>query len=156
MRSRPFILTAGVLVLLFALVGGVYAYDQSGRDKIPKGVAVAGIDVGGLDAADAKAKLEQEYLPRLEAPVKVHHGNRTFVLTPQQSQVKANLDAMVDEALAEWHEGNMFTRTFRRISGGKLERDLTPVTTYNKANVVRFLNKVRTGVNRDPIDAKVE
>src|SRR3954469_2797557 len=147
MRSRPFIITAGVLVLLFALVGGVYAYDQSGRDKIPKGVAVAGIDVGGPGAPAAKAKLESEYLSQLEKPVKVHHGDRTFVLTPQQSQVQANLDAMVDAALDAWHQGNMFTRTFRRITGGKLERDLTPVATYSKANVVRFLNTIRAGVN---------
>src|SRR3954467_9507849 len=156
MRSRPFIITAGVLLLLFALVGAVYAYDQSGRDKIPKGVTVAGIDVGGLDAADAKARLESQYLTRLEKPIKVHHGNRTFVLTPQQSEVKANLDAMVDDALAARHDGNMFTRTFRRITGGELHRDLTPETTYSKANVVRFLNKIRASVNRDPVDAKVD
>src|SRR3954470_8071979 len=126
MRSRPFIVTAGVLVLVFALVGAVYAYDQSGRDKIPKGVAVAGINVGGLSAAEAKAKLQSEYLPRLNAPIKVHHGDDTFVLQADKSEVRANLDQMVDDALAEWHEGNMFTRTFRRITGGKLNRDLTP------------------------------
>ena len=156
MRSRPFIITASVLVLVLALVGGVYAYDQSGRDKIPKGVSVAGIDVGGMTAADAKARLQQEYLPRLQRPIRVHHGSDTFVLTPQESEVKANLDAMVDEALGEWNQGNMFSRTFRRITGGKLHEDLTPVATYSKANVVRFLNKVRAGVNRDPVDAKVD
>src|SRR5690349_19101338 len=106
MRSRPFIITAGVLILVLALVGGVYAYDQSGRDKIPKGVQVAGIDVGGLTATEAKAKLVREYLPNLEKPVRVHHGDDTFVLTPEQSGVKADLDGMVDEAVAEWHEGN--------------------------------------------------
>jgi lipoprotein-anchoring transpeptidase ErfK/SrfK len=156
MRSRPFIITAGVLVLIFALVGGVYAYDQSGRDKIPKGVAVAGIDVGGLSAADAKAKLEREYVSQLQTPVRVHHGDDTFVLTPEESQVKVNIDEMVDEALAEWHEGNMFTRSFRRITGGRLNRDLEPVATYSKHNVVKFLNSIRHGVDRDPIDAKVD
>jgi lipoprotein-anchoring transpeptidase ErfK/SrfK len=156
MRSRPFIISATVLLLVFGAVGGIYAYDQSGHDKIPKGVQVAGIDVGGLTAADAKAKLEREYLTKLKQPVKVYHGEDTFILTPEQSQVSTNIDAMVDDALAEWHKGNMFTRTFRRITGGKLHDDLTPETTYSKGNVVKFLDTIRTTVNRDPIDAKVD
>jgi lipoprotein-anchoring transpeptidase ErfK/SrfK len=156
MRSRPFIISAAVLLLVFGAVGGIYAYDQSGRDKIPKGVQVAGIDVGGLTAADAKAKLEREYLTKLKQPVRVYHGQDTFVLTPEQSQVSTNIDAMVDGALAEWHKGNMFTRSFRRITGGKLHDDLTPATTYSKGNVVKFLDTIRSTVNRDPIDAKVD
>jgi lipoprotein-anchoring transpeptidase ErfK/SrfK len=155
MRSRAFIITATVLTVLLAAVGGVYGYDQSGRDTIPKGVKVAGIDIGGLKAPEAKAKLERQYLPQLKAPVKVYHGSDTFVLTAEQSQVATNLDAMVDDALAEVHSGNMFSRTFRRLTGGKVHVDLTPETTFNKAAVVNFLGSIRSTVNRDPIDAKV-
>lgn len=155
MRSRAFIITATVLTVLLAAVGGIYAYDQSGRDRIPKGVEVAGIDVGGLNAADAKAKLEREYLPQLKAPVRVYHGTDTFILTAQQSHVATNLDAMVDDALAEVHNGNMFSRSFRRLTGGKLHVDLSPGTTFNKRAVVQFLDSVRGTVDRDPIEAKV-
>jgi lipoprotein-anchoring transpeptidase ErfK/SrfK len=156
MRSRVFIITATVLTLLLAGVGGIYAYDQSGRDTIPKGVKVAGIDVGGLTATKAKAKLEQDYLTRLRRPVKVYHGSDTFVLTPAQSQVKTDLDAAVDQALEEANSGNMFTRTFRRLTGGSMHADLAPATTYSKNAVVKFLDKVRHGVDRDPQDAKVD
>lgn len=156
MRSRAFIITAVALTLLFALVGGVYAYDQSGRDKIPKGVEVAGIDVGGLDAAAAKAKLEREYLAALKTPVRVFHGKQTFTLTPEQSGVATNIDATVDAALAEVESGNLLSRTFRRLTGGEVDVDLAPETTFDKGRVVQFLDSVRSGVDRDPIDAKVE
>ena len=138
MRSRAFIITAAVLTVLLVAVGGVYAYDQSGRDHIPKGVRIAGIDVGGLDAAAARARLEQRYLPELEAPVRVYHGNDTFVLTAAESKVATNIGAMVDNALAEVHTGNLFTRSFRRLTGGRLNVDLSPETTYDKGAVVRY------------------
>lgn len=154
MRSRTFFITAFFLTVLLAGAGGIYAYDQSGRDRIPAGVKVAEIDVGGLGPAQAKAKLEQGYLARLRTPIKVHHGSQTFTLTPQESQVSANLDAMVDAALSKAHDGNMFTRSFRRLTGGRLHANLTPETTYSKAAVVQFLDRIRAAIDRDPVDAK--
>jgi len=154
MRSRTFIITGLLLTVLLAGIGGLYAYDQSGRDRIPAGVRVAGIDVGGLGAAQAKARLERDYLTRLRAPIRVDHGTDTFTLTAQQSQVATNLDAMVDDALAKVHDGNMFTRSYRRLTGGRLHVDLRPQTTYAKGAVVGFLDSIRTAVDRDPIDAR--
>ncbi|MEA2147557.1 MAG: hypothetical protein QOG59_3144 [Solirubrobacteraceae bacterium] len=156
MRSRAFIITASVLTLLFAGVGAIYAYDQSGRDTIPKGVTIAGVNVGGLTAVKAKAKLESEYLAKLRTPVRVHHGSDTFVLTPDASQVKTDLDAAVADAVAEVHSGNMFSRTFRRLTGGRLHANLAPVTSYSRTAVVHFLDKIRSTVNRDPQDASVD
>jgi lipoprotein-anchoring transpeptidase ErfK/SrfK len=156
MRSRAFIIPAVALTLVLALVGGVYAYDRSGRDVIPAGVEVAGIDLGGLDAAAARAKLEREYLAALNTPVRVYHGDKTFVLTPEQSGVATDLDGLVDRALAEADRGNLFSRSVRRLTGGDLDTRLTPETTYDKGRVVQFLDSVRAGVDRDPIDAKVE
>jgi lipoprotein-anchoring transpeptidase ErfK/SrfK len=156
MRSRAFIITAAALTLLLVLVGGVYAYDRSGTDTIPEGVKVAGIAVGGLDRAEATAKLEREYLTALKTPVRVYHGQDTFTLTPEQSQVATNIDASVDEALAKAQDGNMFSRVLRRLTGGEVKADLTPETTFNKANVVHFLDGIRHAVDRDAVDAKVE
>ncbi|MFL5843451.1 MAG: L,D-transpeptidase family protein [Solirubrobacteraceae bacterium] len=156
MRSRVFIITAAALTLLFAALGGIYAYDSSSGDTIPKGVKVAGVDVGGLDREEATAKLKRDYLSALQTPVRVYHGEDTFVLTPEQSGVATNIEGSVADALAKAKEGNMFSRTFRRLTGGKVNESVAPETTYDKAKVVDFLNSVRAGVDRDPVDAKVE
>ena len=155
MRSRPFIIVATLLLLLLALGGAMYAYDQSGHDTIPKGVRVAGIDVGGLSPHAARAKLEREYLSKLRQPIRVDHGSDSFVLGPRESRIAANVDAMVNEALDQVHEGNIFSRTWRRITGGSLHVDLKPQTTYSEAAAVRLVDHVRQAVDRDPIPAKV-
>ena len=63
MGKRSLIIFTGVLIGVLVLgAGALYAYDHGHRDKIAKGVAVAGIDVGGLSAAQARARLQREYL----------------------------------------------------------------------------------------------
>src|SRR3954453_15850235 len=101
MRNRTFIAVAVVHAAMLLGAVGVYALDSTGRDTIAKGVTVAGIDVGGLHAPAPRAKLERESLPLLREPVVVHHGNLTFHLSARASKVSANLDAMVESALAE-------------------------------------------------------
>jgi lipoprotein-anchoring transpeptidase ErfK/SrfK len=134
----------------------MYAYDQSGHDTIPKGVKVAGIDVGGLNAQDAKVKLERDYLSKLRTPIRVDHGTDSFVLGPRESRIAANVEAMVNEALDQVHQGNILTRTFRRLSGGRLHVDLKPEATFSEAAAVRLVDHVRAAVDRDPIPASVK
>src|SRR4051794_40072495 len=155
MRNRTFIAVAVVLAAMLLGAVGVYALDSTGRDMIPKGVTVAGIDVGGLHAAAARAKLEREYLPLLRAPVVVHHGGLTFHLSARASKVAANLDAMVDDALAEARSGNLATRSWRRITGGRLNVDVPARTSFDKQAALRLVDRVRKAIDRDPKDADV-
>ena len=53
-------------------------------------------------------------------------------------------------------EGTVLSRSWRRLTGGTVDRSLTPAVTYSKAAVVRLLDKVRKSVDRKPVDAEVE
>ena len=44
---RSLIAVVGVVVLLLAGAGAVYAYDHGHRNVIADGITIAGIDVGG-------------------------------------------------------------------------------------------------------------
>ena len=155
MRNRTFIAVAAVLAVLLLGAVGVYAYDRAGRDTIPKGVTVAGIDVGGMHRDAARAKLAREYLARLRRPIAVHHGDLTFHLSARTSKVSANLDAMVDGALAEARSGNLLSRTWRRVTGGRLDADVPAQTTYDKRAALRLVDRVRKAIDRDPVNADV-
>ena len=79
---RSLIVIAVLIGVLVLGAGALYAYDHGHRDKIAKGVTVAGIDVGGLSAAQARARLQREYLPRFEQPVVVRFHAHRFKLSP--------------------------------------------------------------------------
>ena len=76
-------MVVGCLLGLFVLL---YAIDLiASAGDVPRGVQVAGIDVGGLSYADAEAKLHTELQPRLTHPVQVHAGDVTAPLVPADS-----------------------------------------------------------------------
>jgi lipoprotein-anchoring transpeptidase ErfK/SrfK len=155
MRNRSFIVVAGFLAVLLVGAVGVFAFDRTGRATIPKGVHVAGIDVGGLSAGQARAKLERDYLSKLREPIVVHHGSRTFTLTAARSQVAANLDGMVEQALDHAREGSLFARTWRRLTGGSVHVEIPAQATYSKRSAISLVDRVRRAVDRPAQDASV-
>jgi lipoprotein-anchoring transpeptidase ErfK/SrfK len=155
MKTRSLALYLGPVLVLGAIAVSVLAYDDARGDIIPKGVQVGGVAVGGLSPAEARTKLESVYLKGLQRPVMVHWDRATWTLGAREAKIQANIDAMVTAAGAFKDEGNILSRSWRRMTGGKLDRDLQPSVSYSDAAIIRLLDNVRKGVNRKPQDASV-
>jgi lipoprotein-anchoring transpeptidase ErfK/SrfK len=153
-RALPFAIAAAVIVLL--LVGAMYLYDHSRRDTIAAGVKIAGVPVGGLSPSAAREKLDTQLVSNLSKPVVVHVGTRHWTLGPHAADVHVDVDAMVDEALAKSREGSIFTRTFRNLFGGSLNRNIPLHVAYSQAAVTTLVARVAHDVNRPPRDATVQ
>jgi lipoprotein-anchoring transpeptidase ErfK/SrfK len=155
-RSRSLILVATVLLVVLAgAAGGVYAYDQARADQIAQGVQVGGIALGGLTRDQARIKLEHVILDPLKQPIVVHQGAKTWKLGPREAQIAADLGAMVDEAVARSRNGNLLARSFREISGGRVNADLRPTVRFSDAAIIRLVDRVRRAVEHPAKDAKV-
>jgi lipoprotein-anchoring transpeptidase ErfK/SrfK len=155
-RSRTVIAVVVALATLLLMAGGVYAYDASRAPKIAEGVTVAGIHVGGLAPEEAQARLERGFLDRLEEPIVVRRGKRTWKLGPKEARIRANISDMVAEAVAVSDEGNILERSFRRITNGEVDQSLEPEVTYSKAAILRLVDRIRGSVERKAVNAKVE
>jgi lipoprotein-anchoring transpeptidase ErfK/SrfK len=143
-----------VLLIVFA-AAGAYAYDSSQKDKIADGVTVAGVDVGGMDADEAKAAVRRELLSPLKHELKVNLGSETWTLPGKKLKVRANIDEAVDEAVAESQDGGLPTRLVRYVSGGELDEPVAAQLEYSKPAINRFVRHVAEEVNREPVDASV-
>ena len=155
MRSKSFIAVSGFLVLLLVLAGGVYAYDTNRNDLIAEGIRVGGVDVGGLRAHDARAKLNRDLLGPLRQPVTARYRSRTFKLTSEEARVAVDIDGSVDHALDRSRSGNLIARTLRGISGETVETDLGVDITYDRAAVDSMVKAVERELERDAVDATV-
>jgi lipoprotein-anchoring transpeptidase ErfK/SrfK len=155
-RTRSFISVAAFLAVLVVLGGALYAYDHARADEIAPGVKVAGIPLGGLSPEQARARLERQILQPLERPIVVHHADKTWKLGPREARLRADLGAMVDEALARSRSGDVFARSWRSLTGKRLQDDLHPTVQYSDAAVIRLIDKVRRSVERPAKDAKVK
>jgi lipoprotein-anchoring transpeptidase ErfK/SrfK len=157
MRNRSIIAVSAVVavVVLIGAAVALYVVDRSSRDRIAKGVTVAGIQVGGLDAAQARARLERRYLAPLGRPVRVVAGGRTFTLTARESHVAADVGAIVDAALHAGRSQGIFTRAWREVSGARLDVDVDPRPTFSRAAVTRLVDRVRVATDRPATSASV-
>jgi lipoprotein-anchoring transpeptidase ErfK/SrfK len=152
-RQRSFILVAVFVFLLVAGAVGAYAYDSSREDLIAEGVTVAGVDVGGLRADEARRLLEREVSDPLERPIIVRHKGKRFSLSAADAEVRADVDAMVDAALAATRDGNIITRVFRDVTGGEEKARLPAQVSYSDQAVTGLVRRVKKGVDQPAQDA---
>jgi vancomycin resistance protein YoaR len=97
-RTWPRTSTLLVVALLVAVSLPYVRMAQYRGDVLP-GTTVAGVDVSGLDRAEATAVLQRRLAPRLKVPVQVRVGEKTVAVKP--SDVLAlNAVATADAAVA--------------------------------------------------------
>ena len=121
---RRLLIAAGVLLTVTGLAltaAGAYAYSwaHSHEDVIAPGVTIAGIDVGGLHAGDARALVASSLGERLSRPVRLVSGTHRFTV---RAAVRLDVPQMVDDALAASRRGGLGTRLWRDLRGRKLAR----------------------------------
>jgi vancomycin resistance protein YoaR len=107
-------LTKALLVaVLFVTAGaaGLGLYASSHQGRIYQGVHVAGLDLGGLTAADAQSKLEAYFADYAATPLTVNAGDETFQITPAEAGARLDSAATV-EAASEWgREGSLWDQS---------------------------------------------
>jgi lipoprotein-anchoring transpeptidase ErfK/SrfK len=155
-RTKSFILVAAFLAVVVVLGGALYAYDHARANEITPGVQVGGIPLGGLTRAQAQARLENEIMRPLERPIVIHHANKTWKLGAGEARIRADLSTMVDQAVARSRSGDLFSRSWRSLTGKKLNEDLRPTVQFSDAAIVRLIDKVRGSIERPAKDATVK
>jgi lipoprotein-anchoring transpeptidase ErfK/SrfK len=153
MRQRSFILVAATVAILIVGSVAAYAYDNSHDDQIAKGVTVAGVDVGGLKVSAARVKLRRELASSLEKSVSVKYGRARFKLTAHQAKLRADVNAMADDALNQSRDGTIITRVARDITGGEENAQVPARVIYSRAAVSSFVERVTKSLDRPAQDA---
>lgn len=156
MRQRSFILVAAIVLALLGGAVAAYAYDSSRDDVIAKGVTIAGVDVGGMRADLARRVVAQELKPALERPIYVTNERTRFKLSAEDARLRADVRAMVEDALAESRDGNIVTRLARDLTDGEESALVAPRVTYSSDAVRRFVHRVSRRLHRPPRDARLD
>lgn len=156
MPRKTLITLVTALVVLLVAAAGVVAYDQTHKDTIAEGVTIGGVDVGGQTGAQARATLERELVDPLERPIVVKAADRTFRLSAKEAKTTVDIDATLAQALEQSRDGNPAVRTWRAVTGGKVEAALTPQVDYSRDAVSRLIDRVRVKTTVKARDANVD
>jgi lipoprotein-anchoring transpeptidase ErfK/SrfK len=155
MRSRSFIAVAVVIVVLLAGAGAVLAYDSSQSQQIAKGITAGGVDIGGMSASQARARLRSVYSARLSHRIVLRYHGHRFVFSPRAAHVTVDVDQAVQDALARSRSDNLFVRVFRGLTGGHIHATFDPQLHFSQAAVDRFVGRVSRTLYEPTRDASI-
>jgi lipoprotein-anchoring transpeptidase ErfK/SrfK len=142
---------AGLIVIPVA----IYVYDSSRDDLIAEGVAIAGVNVGGMRAPEARELVTRQVAAPLEQPVTIRYRDKRFTLQPEQAGLRADVGGMIDRALHESRKGSIFSRVWRDIAGGEERVGVAPRVTYSERAVAGLVSRVKKTIDRPAQDAKL-
>lgn len=156
MGRKAQIAIVALVALLIVVAFAGYAYDSSQEGKIADGVTIGGVNVGGMDEAEAKRAVSRQLLGPLRHSLRVGYDGNSWKLPGEKLKVHAEIDAAVEEALDESRDGGLPTRLVRYVSGGELDKQIPVDVTYSRPAVNRFVRRVADAVDREAQDATVE
>jgi lipoprotein-anchoring transpeptidase ErfK/SrfK len=154
-RKTQIAIAVGVLALVLGAVGA-YAYDSSQKDVIAEGTTIGGVDVGGLDASEAKRAVRKQLLAPLRHSLRVSYDGEGWVLPGEELKFHADIDDAVDDALVASRDGGLPGRLVRYVSGGDVDEQVSAEVTYSEPAVNRFVRKVADEIGVEARDATVE
>jgi len=151
MRRR---LLAGAVVAVMALVLGVGAGFAGSSDRIAGGVKIAGIDVGGMTAAEAKRALERRATEAAAEPVVFTHGGQSFAIEPEALGVSTDWEKAIEGAL-DAGDGFILLRGFKRLELRISGADVSPVAAADPTRVERQVSRLAKAIDQQPHEAAI-
>ena len=159
-RSRssraPFFLLGFLLLVAGGAVVAAYVYDHARRDTIAPGVRIGGVDVGGLSTAAARRRIVQRAVLPRRRTIRVHAHGHTFTLPPSRSRVTADVDGVLDRALADSRRGWLGRRVANGLTNKRVDESLSLPIHYAPGVVAKLTARVADAVRRSPVDASVK
>ncbi len=119
-----------VLVLAILLGGGYAAAYYAASDKTPRGLTIAGVDVGGRTHPMAERALRQGLRERTHHAITVTIDGRTKRISPVAAGLDVDYAASVAQATEE--QSWKLSRLWKHYAGGE---ELDPVVTVDQARM---------------------
>jgi len=157
---RRLLAAAGIVLALCGVAvsaGGAYAYfwDRSNADVIALGVSIAGIEVGGLHAAQARTLLDARLVRPLQRPLRLEHDGHSFVVRPERAGLRIGVAHMVDAAVRLSRAGDLRDRLLREVRGKRLHESVPLRAALSHASLRTFVDHVALVVDRPARPARV-
>jgi vancomycin resistance protein YoaR len=133
----------GVLVVLYGLdllVSG---------GNVPRGVTVAGVDVGGMSHPEAEQKLRDEIGPRLAAPVKARAGDVETAVDPKAAGLELDWTATLERA------GSQPLSPITRVTSFFTSREVGFATRSDQGKLAAALEGLRAETDHEPAEGGI-
>lgn len=136
-------------ILLFS--GAVFAYQNSYRDKIYRGVSIDNVVVGGLTRQEAAQKLEQEIRYPFDSSFSFTHEGQTWSATAQELGFHPQTDVMTKTAYDIGRTGGFLDQVSTQINTVLHGVTIQPVFLFDERVAFNRITKIAEQIDT-PMD----
>ena len=146
----------GLWAAAFTLVGLIAAgvLFAGSPERIPSGVRLAGVPLGGLTAEQAEGKLRERAAEVASTPVVFEAAGQRWALTPRQLEVRVDWAAAVQEAL-DVGQGPLPLRGLKRVKVRLFGEDLEPHADYFEGGLQFRVDEMARRIERPAREAAI-
>lgn len=149
-HRRGWIIALGVLLGVLIAGGVAFAIDHAvNGDKVPRGVAVGGVEIGRMDRVDAQAKLERDLKDKVTAPIKVRAGELETTVLPAEAGITPNWKATVNST------GKMSYNPITWVMDFFRQREIPISSDADPQLLDAAVQRIAEDLHREPADASI-
>ncbi|MCR8693665.1 VanW family protein [Rhodococcus pyridinivorans] len=144
---RTIALVVGGVVALLAVF---YVADLAlSSGKVPRGVTVAGVEIGGMSLDAAEAELTEQLTPRLDMPVDVTAGDTQGQIVPSEAGIGIDWPATLDQV------GSQPLNPFTRLASFFGNDEVGVVSTRDEAALSAAIEKAAAATAHEPREGNI-
>ena len=144
---RTIALVVGGVVALFAVF---YVADLAlSSGKVPRGVTVAGVEIGGMSLDAAEAELTEQLTPRLDMPVDVTAGDTQGQIVPSEAGIGIDWPATLDQV------GSQPLNPFTRLASFFGNDEVGVVSTRDEVALSAAIEKAAAAAAHEPREGNI-
>ncbi len=154
----PQILTAiigGLIIFTVLLVAVVIGFNISFADKIYPGVTVAGVDLSGMEPAEAASLLEKRLQFPSQGKLLFRDEDKIWLTTPSQVGFYLNPQTSASAAYQYGRNGRPSTRLFDRFKSWYLGTSLPPMYVFDENTAQVYLEKIAPQTDIQKVEASL-
>jgi lipoprotein-anchoring transpeptidase ErfK/SrfK len=144
-----------VLLALGGVAFAAYRYDRATSDKILPGVAVAGVDVGGMTRIEAVEAIDAIAAERLDAPISIAALDGSWTVSPAELGQSADVEAAVDRAIAASESTGFFARVWHRLRDEPVDIAVDLPFAITGTSMQTLISTIASEIASVPRDASV-
>ena len=159
-RRRPHYLPAFLVIVIMTMLIAVYIIvfymiNKPDQNRIIQGVFVENIDIGGLTATEAAARIDGFAQSRTDRTLRVDVSGKTVEINLSQLDYHLSENDVIDQAMKLGKEGNVFTNyaEIKRIEAEHVNYTLG--FEYSTVKLTKFVKKKCGRLAKKPKDATV-
>ncbi len=151
--TKAVIVTIAVVLFLAASAGTLaVADDYIGRDTVPLGTTIAGVDVSGMPRAEAMSLVQEAIAEPLSAPLAVAYDGDEYVLD-RADMLHVNVDDMVDQALEPKRTTPLAARVVDRVTGRPAGTEVELAAAIDRSALRAWVDAHSSAIETPPADA---